>query len=75
MKLDADPNEVPAFRQPRDPLSAYELWQLHKQRRELRKRYFDVWEQSDELTDTGRPVDALLCQVSPYAAVPHGEKK
>lgn len=75
MKPDADPNQVPEFRRPRDPLTAYQLWQLHKQRRELRKEYFEVWERSIDSTDTGRPVDALICPVSPYAAVPHGEKK
>ena len=73
MKPDADPLEIPPFRRPRKPLSVYQLWQLHKERRELRKAYFDRWEATESQTDTLRPVDALICPVSPYAAVPHGE--
>ncbi|CAL1695906.1 unnamed protein product [Somion occarium] len=75
MKLDADPNDIPEFRKPREPLTAYQLWQLHKERRELRKEYFDHWQATEDVTGTGRPVDAIICPVSPYAAVPHGEKR
>ncbi|KAI0793475.1 general amidase [Abortiporus biennis] len=75
MKIDADPSDIPLFRRPREPLSAYQLWQLHKERRELRKEYFDRWQSTASITGTGRPVDAILAPVSPYAAVPHGEKR
>lgn len=73
MKLDADPSEVPAFRQTRTPLSAYEEWQLHREQRELRKGQLDHWEATASQTGSGRPIDALICPPAPYPAVPHGE--
>ncbi|TFK57269.1 general amidase [Heliocybe sulcata] len=75
MKLDADPNEVVAHRKPRDPLTAYDLWQLHKQKRQLRKEYMDLWLATASQTGTGRPIDALICPAAPYAAVPHGQTR
>lgn len=72
MKPGADPAEVPAFRQPRQPLTAFELWQLHKERRELRQAYFEHWNGTSGISGTGRPVDALLAPVMPYTSVPHG---
>ncbi|KAI0075922.1 general amidase [Panus rudis PR-1116 ss-1] len=52
--------------------SAYELWQLHKEKRILRKSYLDHWEATVSRTGTGRPVDAIISPVAPYTAVPHG---
>lgn len=72
MKPGADPNFVPAFRQPRKPLEAYEIWQLSKERRRLRQEYFDNWFATAAVTGTGRPVDALIAPVFPHTAVPHG---
>jgi hypothetical protein len=45
-----------------------ELWQLHKQRRELRREYFEFWQGSASETGTGRPIDAIIAPVAPYAA-------
>ncbi|KAH9939021.1 general amidase [Epithele typhae] len=53
-------------------LSAYELWQLHKEKRTLRKSHLDHWEATASRTSTGRPVDAIVSPVAPYTAVPHG---
>ena len=75
MDPDADPNDVPAFRIPRPPLSAYKVWQLNKERKELRKALLDRWQATASETGTGRPIDALLCPVAPYAAVPHGQTR
>ncbi|KAG9076582.1 hypothetical protein FRC06_009428 [Ceratobasidium sp. 370] len=55
------------------PLSAYQLWQLHKQKRELRKEYLDHWQSTISRTTTGRPVDAVISPAVPYAATPHGK--
>lgn len=52
--------------------SAYDLWQLHKKKRELRKSHLDHWEKTVERTGTGRPIDAIIAPVAPYTAVPHG---
>ncbi|EIW65189.1 general amidase [Trametes versicolor FP-101664 SS1] len=53
-------------------LSAYELWELHKQKRGLRKSYLDHWEATAANTGTGRPVDAIISPAAAYAACPHG---
>jgi len=75
MKPGADPTEIPPHRIPRAPLDTYNLWKLHIERRGMRKEYFEMWEKTVEKTGTGRPVDAIICPVAPYAAVPHGEKR
>ncbi|OJT12867.1 Acetamidase [Trametes pubescens] len=53
-------------------LSAYELWELHKQKRALRKSHLDHWEATAANTGTGRPVDAIISPAAAYAACPHG---
>ncbi|KAH9849789.1 general amidase [Lenzites betulinus] len=75
MDPDADPNDIPVFRVPRQPLTAYQIWQLTKERRALRKAHLDRWEATSSLTGTGRPIDALIAPVAPYAAVPHGKTR
>ncbi|RDB26908.1 Acetamidase [Hypsizygus marmoreus] len=52
--------------------SAYELWQLHKEKRALRKSHLDHWERTVERTGTGRPIDAIISPAVAYTAVPHG---
>src|SRR5882762_4320806 len=58
-----------------DGITAYQLWQLHKKMRDLRKEYLDYWQSTVQSTWTGRPVDAIICPVAPYAAPPHGMHK
>jgi len=55
--------------------SAYQLWQLQKLRRDMRREYLDHWESTVHLTGTGRPVDAIIAPVAPYAAPPHGKNR
>lgn len=38
--------------------------------REYRKEYLDYWNSTAALTGTGRPVDAFIAPVTPYAAAP-----
>jgi len=52
--------------------TAYELWQLHKEKRELRKSHLDHWQATSNHTGTGRPVDAIIAPAVAYPAVPHG---
>ncbi|KAI0825163.1 general amidase [Trametes gibbosa] len=75
MDPDASPDDIPAFRVTRQPLTAYQVWQLNKERRTLRKIYLDRWEATASLTGTGRPIDALIAPVAPYPAVPHGKTR
>jgi len=60
---------------PSKTISAYDLWQIHKQRSVLRKEYLDHWEATVAKTGTDRPVDAIISPVAPYAAPPHGENR
>ncbi|KAH9891213.1 general amidase [Cubamyces lactineus] len=53
-------------------LTAYELWELHKEKRALRKSHIDHWEATAAKTGTGRPVDAIISPAAAYAACPHG---
>ncbi|TCD71441.1 hypothetical protein EIP91_010147 [Steccherinum ochraceum] len=53
-------------------LSAYDLWQLHKQKRILRKSYLDHWQATVSRTGTGRPVDAIITPAVACLACPHG---
>ncbi|KAG6840840.1 hypothetical protein C0991_003787 [Blastosporella zonata] len=53
--------------------SAYDLWQFQKKKRELRQVYLEHWQATANKTGTGRPVDAIIAPVAPYAAVPHGK--
>jgi len=66
---------LPAFRPLADGISAYELWQVQKLKRDLRQEYLDHWNATVELTGTGRPVDAILSPCAPYVAPPHGMNK
>ncbi|KAJ3726656.1 general amidase [Lentinula raphanica] len=52
--------------------TTYELWNLHKEKRELRKSHLDHWESTVSRTGTGRPIDAIISPAVAYAAVPHG---
>ncbi|KAL6301007.1 general amidase [Sparassis latifolia] len=53
-------------------VNAWELWQLHKEKRAIRKSHLDHWEATATRTGTGRPVDAIISPVAPYTACPHG---
>ncbi|KAJ7175978.1 general amidase [Mycena filopes] len=52
--------------------TAHELWQLHAEKRELRKSHLDHWRATKSRTGTGRPVDAIISPAVAYTAVPHG---
>lgn len=54
-------------------LTVWELWQLHKTKRDLRKEYLDHWQATIKRTTTGRAVDAVISPAVPYAATPHGK--
>ncbi|KAF4612974.1 hypothetical protein D9613_010910 [Agrocybe pediades] len=66
------PSDPPGFRPSAEGMSAYELWQVHKKRRELRQAYMDHWNATVSQTGTGRPVDAIISPCAPYTAPPHG---
>ncbi|KAG1717773.1 amidase signature domain-containing protein [Suillus paluster] len=54
-------------------IAAYQLWQVQKLRQHIREEYLDYWEATASDGGIGRPVDAIICPVAPYAAPPHGK--
>ncbi|KAJ7781812.1 general amidase [Mycena maculata] len=52
--------------------TAHEVWQLHTEKRGLRKSHLDHWQATVSRTGTGRPVDAIIAPAVAYTAVPHG---
>jgi len=54
-------------------VSAYDLWQIHKKKRDLRQEYLEYWLATENVTGTGRPVDAIISPVAPFTATPHGK--
>ena len=58
---------------PKTGITAYQLWQVHKRRLALRKAYLDHWEATAKKTSSGRPYDAIIAPVAPWASTIHGE--
>ncbi|OQE81408.1 hypothetical protein PENNAL_c0041G10579 [Penicillium nalgiovense] len=56
-------------------MTASEIAALNVAKREYQKQYMDYWHSTAEVTDTGRPVDALICPLAPHAAVIPSEFK
>lgn len=56
-------------------ISAFELFQIQKNRVALRKEYLDYWQSTKASTSTGRPVDAIISPVAPFPPPPHGKNK
>ncbi|KAF7347634.1 Amidase domain-containing protein [Mycena venus] len=63
------------FRPSGAAISAFELWQVHKKKRDLRQEYLKHWEDTISQTGTGRPVDAIIGPMASYTAPPHGLNK
>jgi hypothetical protein len=75
MELDNSNAAAAPFRPKKIGITAYQLWQVQKLRRDIRKEYLDHWEATVSETGTGRPVDAIICPASSYAATPHGKNR
>jgi len=75
MELDNSNAAAAPFRPKKIGITAYQLWQVQKLRRDIRKEYLDHWEAMVSETGTGRPVDAIICPASSYAATPHGKNR
>ncbi|KAJ7596784.1 general amidase [Mycena floridula] len=70
-----DEDNLPAFRPGLKGLSAYELFQLQKKKRGLRQEYLRRWEDTVDITGTGRPVDVIISPTCSSVATPHGKNK
>lgn len=75
MELDDSNVAAAPFRPKKIGITAYQLWQVQKLRKDIRKEYLDHWEATVSETGTGRPVDAIICPASSYAATPHGKNR
>lgn len=53
---------------PRDQMNASKIAATNVARREYLKEYMEYWNSTQELTGTGRPVDALIAPLAPFAA-------
>ncbi|KAI9712711.1 MAG: Acetamidase [Bogoriella megaspora] len=65
--------EVPAEQlamptEPTPEASASEIAATNVAKRQLQKEYMEYWNSTKDITSTGRPVDALLCPLAPFAA-------
>jgi hypothetical protein len=67
--------EFDAVKEPHQGITAFELWKLHKERRDIRQEYLKAWNGTAQHTRTGRPIDAIISPVAAYAAPPHGKNK
>ncbi|KAJ7246279.1 general amidase [Mycena haematopus] len=75
MKLLQEEGDAPFLSLSDSVLSAFELWQLHKTKRDLRQEHAKHWEDTIGQTGTGRPVDAIISPVAPHTALRHGWHK
>jgi amidase len=48
--------------------NAQEIAAINVAKREYQEKYMDYWNASAAETETGQPVDGLLCPVAPFAA-------
>lgn len=48
--------------------SASEIAAVNVAKREYQKEYMEYWNSTETLTGTGRPVDAVIAPVAPFAA-------
>lgn len=68
-------DEEPFFRPSPDGISAYQLWQIQKRKRDIRQEYLEYWNETVAVTGTGRPVDAIISPCAATLAPPHGASK
>src|SRR5882757_11406199 len=66
---------ITLFRPLSEGISAYNIWQVQKQKLSLRQEYLDHWNSTATLTGTGRPVDAIISPMAAYVATPHGKNQ
>ena len=66
---------IASFRPRKGGLTAYQLWQVQKERRDIRAVYLEHWNDTVVRTGTERPMDAIICPTAPYAAPPHGQNR
>lgn len=72
--LDSLPSPI-SNRYPPLNLTAFQYWQLNVRQREAKQAVLDYWRETEGITGTGRPVDAIITPMAPHVAPPHGTNK
>jgi len=54
-------------------LSINEVWELQLQKTAYQKKVLEVWGDTATRTKDGKPIDAFIMPIAPYAAVVHGQ--
>jgi amidase len=54
-------------------LSINEVWELQLQKTAYQKKVLEVWNDTATRTRDGKPIDAFIMPIAPYAAVAHGQ--
>lgn len=52
-------------------LPVSKLWDLHQERTALAKKFLDHWLETSSRTKNGKPIDAIIMPVAPFAACPN----
>ena len=53
---------------PIEPMNATKIAEVNVAKREYQKEYMEYWNSTRDLTGTGRPIDAFLMPLAPFAA-------
>ena len=53
---------------PSEMMNAKHIAATNVAKREYQKEYMDYWNSTKDLTDTGRPVDAVIAPLAPFAS-------
>ncbi|GAA6005997.1 hypothetical protein JCM10207_007301 [Rhodosporidiobolus poonsookiae] len=56
-------------------LSTYDFWQLCLKRRNWIREQLRAWEATEQITGTGRPIDAIIAPAAAYPSFRHGDQQ
>lgn len=54
------------------PATVFETWQNQHRKSLLAQGFLERWQKTEEVTGTGRPIDALITPSTPFPAIRHG---
>ena len=60
-------------RQDTPPATINQVWELQLEKAEYQKTVLDMWNATAERTKSGKPMDAFIMPVAPFAAVVHNQ--
>lgn len=54
-------------------LTINQLWELNLERTSYQKLVLEAWNDTAKKTKSGKPIDAFIMPIAPFAAVAHGQ--